>query len=325
MLSGRGKGGYQYGNRFLTDLESELPAELTGQHILSFNQHFPRARSVRARGGKISYYIDAPAAALFEGKGLDLQLPKAIREEAVRIEAENYRLAEHVFVMARWTREDLLARWPELERKVHVVLPGANIITDKAVVAKRPATSGKFTLGIVGMDWKRKGLPLLVELVPLLRERGVDAEIMIIGGCPTEYARLDFVRYEGKIDKRTEADRFIRLVNGCDLGCLFSESEALGISVLEFLRCGVPVAGFLHEGMLDTLPPSASLRFKYGATPTVIADAIQEFANDVCRRNNAVDSVCKLTSNVTWSRAVQEIESWTMKGECISPLRLWEH
>lgn len=324
VLTGRGKGGYQYSNHFLADLESELPSNLAGRHVLSFNQTFPRARVVQARGGKVSYYIDAPAAALFEGKGLNLQLPKSIRDEAVATEAENYRLAEHIFVMARWAKADLIARWPELAPKIHVVLPGANIITDRAIVAKAPAVSGKFTLGIVGMDWKRKGLPLLVDLIPLLRARGVDAQIMVIGGCPDEYARLEFVRYEGRIDKRKEADRFIDLVASCDLGCLFSESEALGISVLEFLRCGVPVAGFMHEGLLDTLPRDAGLQFDKNAGMKEIADRIASFAKDdsqlQCSRNRAA----VYAKSVTWRRTVDEIADHIRCGRCASPFTLWD-
>lgn len=322
VLTGRGRGGYQYGKMFLESLESELSADLSGKHLLSFNQHFPRASTVLARGGKISYYIDAPAAALFEGRGLDIRLPRAIREEAIATEAENYRLAEKVFVMARWAKDDLLTRWPELACKIHVVLPGANIVSDFRPQVRPIDAARPFTLGIVGMDWKRKGLPLLVEVARRLRKSGVNAEIMAIGGCPDEYARLEFVRYEGKIDKRTEAERFLKLIGACDLGCLFSESEALGISVLEFLRCGVPVSGFLHEGMLDTLPPDAGLRFRRDASVDEITSRIAAFANAPSERNAAVDKACQYASMVTWSRCVNEMDEYLQTGDCASALRL---
>ena len=36
------------------------------------------------------------------------------------------------------------------------------------------------------------------------------------------------------------------------------------MSVLEFLRAGVPVAGYAVEGPAETLPPDAGLRFAAG-------------------------------------------------------------
>ena len=63
-------------------------------------------------------------------------------------------------------------------------------------------------------------------------------------------------------------------------GCLFSKHEAYGVSILEFLRLGVPVAGFLHEGIADTIPPDAGFGFPKGASANAVAEPIVEFARN---------------------------------------------
>src|SRR5690606_21783522 len=114
--------------------------------------------------------------------------------------------------------------------------------------------------------------PLLASVRDELERRGWKTRILVAGEAPPELRRAPGIEFAGFLDKGQDSEAFLRLLTRCDLGCLFSEREALGISTLEFLRAGVPVAGFAHEGMADTLPPDAGFRFSPGAAPSEIAD-----------------------------------------------------
>lgn len=325
LLRGLGSGGYQYSPAFLKRAEAMACSGWGGRTILSFHHQFPRAASVRSVGGRIYYYLDAVLAAMVEGRALEVRLPAAAQREALAIERDNLRQAEHVFVMAHWLRDFLLERRLVEPARLSVCVPGANL---ELPVDWRPeensarASPQTLTLGLIGNDWKRKGLPVLIEVARQLRTRGIRSRIIVIGRCPANVAP-DCVEVVGPIDKAFELERFVATVQRCDLGCLFSSREALGISILEFLRLGVPVTGFAHEGPADTLPPVAGIRFASGTGVAAIADRLAEFACDPNQRAVARRAAQVLSPQLTWDRCVGEIGEVLSGGRVANPFQLW--
>jgi glycosyltransferase involved in cell wall biosynthesis len=161
-------------------------------------------------------------------------------------------------------------------------------------------------LGFIGKDWKRKGLPLLVEVAEKLKSRNIDTRIIIIGNSPPEFKEHPLVEDLGFIDKTNEPDKFINAVASCDLGCIFSPAEALGISALEFLFCQVPVAGFYHQGMIDTLIEDASIRFKPTDTTDYITDTIELMVNDQNLSSDLHRNAKSISRRVTWDACVEK-------------------
>ncbi len=324
LLRGRGAGGYQYSEAFLTRAERETAGDCRGRTVLSFNHQFPRAESVTARGGRVVYYLDATLAAMLEGRGLSLRLPPATAQDALRIERENLARAHRIVTMARWLRDYLVERGHVESERISVILPGANLDVpeDWSPPAATVAGSGPFVLGMVGNDWKRKGVPLLVEVARRLRKKGMAVMVRIIGRCPPNIAP-DCAEVLGPIDKRTELSRFIAALQGCDLGCLFSEREALGISVLEFLRVGVPVAGFAHEGPADTLPPDAGFRFAPGSDAAAIASEFGGYIRSPERQRALRRNAVNWTRAVSWERCVRELRAVLERGKAVQTVRPW--
>ena len=111
----------------------------------------------------------------------------------------------------------------------------------------------------------------------------------------------------GFIDKAREPRRFIDFLQGCDLGCLFSSREALGISTLEFLRVGVPVAGFAHEGMADTLLPGRSLRFASDAGAESVADTLAAALRDVDGFAAITRLAAQRAGECSWVRTLERL------------------
>ena len=78
--------------------------------------------------------------------------------------------------------------------------------------------------------------------------------IRCAGHLPASQRRQTGLEFVGFIDKAREPRRFVEFLSGCDVGCLFSEQEPLGISTLEFLRVGVPVRGLSLKASLTPCP-----------------------------------------------------------------------
>jgi glycosyltransferase involved in cell wall biosynthesis len=328
FLFGRGLGGFQYSAPFLDRLEAEVPTPLWSGEILSFNSHFPRSTTVRKNGGTLHHYLDAPFAALASGRGLDLRLPRGVVADALALEQDNFAASEHVVLMARWAAEVAVSECGVPAEKCHVILPGANLeLPADWSFPYREGRSGKerpFTLGFVGMDWRRKGLPLLIEVHQALQRRGWKTRVLAAGEAPAELRSIPGVEFVGFLDKHRNPGSFLDFLANCDVGCLFSEREALGISTLEFLRAGVPVAGFAHEGMADTLPPDAGFRFPLGASAESLADELEHYLRDEALQDQLRRAARAWSKLVTWDRCVGEFQELWSTGTVANPLRLWK-
>jgi len=326
-LSGRKGGGFQYSRWFLDLIESRIPDNRWESEIITFNQHFPRAQTVHRHGGTLNHYLDAPFAALVTGRGLDLKLPPAVVKQAITQERENYAASKRVVMMARWAAKVVREECGVPESKVHVILPGANLNLppewDFPVPAGRAGKDRPFTLGFIGKDWKRKGLPLLISVNQELQRRGWRSRVLVMGDAPIEIRNSPGVEFAGFIDKRFQRPEFLELLSACDLGCLFSDREALGISTLEFLRVGIPVAGFDHEGTADTIPPDAGFRLAPGDSAQTIADRFDSYLQDESQQAEFREKARAWSGKVTWKRCLEEfVELWET-GRVTHPVQPW--
>lgn len=327
-LRGGETGGFQYSGWFLDRLEAQIPEDRWQSEIITFHQHFPRTRTVAAHGGSLNHYLDAPFAALVTGRGLDLKLPPDVVKDALELERENYAGSDRVILMARWAAEVMRAECGVAEEKMHVILPGANLnLPDDWEYPVPQGRAGKerpFTLGFVGKDWRRKGLPLLIEVNDNLQRRGWSTRVLVIGDAPPDLRSAPGVEFAGYLDKRTSNREFLERLSTCDVGCLFSDREALGISTLEFLRAGIPVAGFDHEGTADTIPPDAGFRLPRGLSAGAIADRFDEYLRDEARQADYRERSRRWSALVTWRRCLEEFGELWSTGRVAEPVQPWK-
>jgi glycosyltransferase involved in cell wall biosynthesis len=318
VLSGRRHGGFQYSTAFLSAAESRIPKSLWAGEVLSFSQHFPRAATVRAAGGHITYYVDATFAALASGRGLELNLPADVAAAGVELERENYALADRVVAMASWTAESLGTECGVPLERIKIIPPGANFDPPTGWRPQsphgRPGVDRPFVLGFIGKDWRRKGLPLVCDVRDRLAARGWNVLVLAAGHAPQTLASRAGVTFVGFIDKRNQADRFVAFLERCDVGCLFSTHEALGISTLEFLRAGVPVAGYVIEGPADTMPAGAGFRFRPGTDAAEVADAFDMYLRDEETQRAYRQAAERHSEHVTWGRCVEEFAAFWGAG-----------
>jgi glycosyltransferase involved in cell wall biosynthesis len=310
VLIGRGKGGFQYSNCFEKLIEKQIPEDNFKHTVISFSQSFPRSKKVSEHGGGVYYYIDATLNDLFREKEYDLDVPNWIKIKAIEREIQNYFYATKIAVMGNWVKESLIAHYKVPDEKIVQILPGANfdLPTDWQPKPFVPGAgiSRPLVLGFIGKDWERKGLPLLIEIKNMLQSKGYIISIKAIGNCPDKLKKEQGLEYTGFVNKQTDTDKFIEIISSCDIGCLFSSSEALGISTLEFLRVGVPVAGYYHQGLKDTLLEGASFRFALEDSIADIACRIEAFILNENEQMAMRNKAWEYSPYVSWDRCVNE-------------------
>jgi len=312
LLMGRGIGGYQYSKSFLTKAESQIPQNFFRSKVISFNQTFPSAKKIIDFGGKIYYYIDISLHDLFNEPSYGVAVPRAMKTKALELEKRNYDLAEKVVTMGHWAQKSLIEHYKLPQEKIMTILPGANLPEVDISNDKFNPGAGEtrdLVLGFVGKDWERKGLLVLLQVARELRARGVRINIRVLGNCPNELQKESLIDFTGFVDKQSDSDKFCHNLRSCDIGCLFSESEALGISTLEFLHLGVPVAGFFHQGLEDTLMDGASFRFSLRDPIGKIANAFERYVQSDLLQRQMKEEAKKYSNHVTWRRCVNEWRS----------------
>ena len=243
------------------------------------------------------------------------------------MERKNLAQSKWIVTMARWAAESAVHNCGAPPESVKTILPGANVeLPPNYDFPEHPGRPGKdrpLVLGFVGKDWRRKGLPYLLQVRERLEAAGMKAVVRAAGFCPSALQREPGLEYVGFIDKAQEEARFLNFLAGSDLGCLFSAHEPLGISVLEFLRAGVPVSGFAIEGPADTLPTDAGLRFPADCPAAEVAESIRRLFSDDAAATTLRAAARRWSPLVTWDRCVREWAELLATGEVANPVQPW--
>jgi len=286
------------------------------QEAISHYQLLP-ARRLLEHSIRTSFYIDTTLVHLFEPYAW---LNRRIAKEAIEKEREGYRVASRVISMASWVRDSLEHYYGLPPERIFTVLPGANL-PEKEVKAKLEETGpsiapDRFTrdrpmrIGYTGKDWKRKGLPRLVDAVEILNRMGIPSEVVVIGNLPEQYRTRPCVRAAGFIDKSREATRFIDIAGGCDVGCAPSHEEPMGIAPLEYLRLGIPVLCTAAGGLKDVCAAAgaASVLLSKDATAEEIAAEFESVSRDGDRLRSMQAAAWKRKDHFSWERTVRELQ-----------------
>jgi glycosyltransferase involved in cell wall biosynthesis len=256
-LAGHSAKGFRWTPAFLERAwrDADLPS---GTHIISYNQLAPPSILDRVERDdlKISFYVDLTMTELIGTYWTLAGVSRQLYLETLALEARGYRLATRIVVFSRSSARMLEARCDVPSGKVFIVPPGANLEeaeVDRFVSDAHSSSARELVIGFIGLDWKRKGLMLLADAVTALRDEGLPVRLIVVGAEPKKLVGRDGISLLGPIDKRNEMKRFLCVLAGCDLGVLPSEAEGLPISLLEFLRMGVPVIGTDVGGIPDAL------------------------------------------------------------------------
>jgi UDP-glucose:(heptosyl)LPS alpha-1,3-glucosyltransferase len=168
---------------------------------------------------------------------------------------------------SRRVEEIALREYPALGRKLNAVITPAYSYLGPI----EPQRNGR-TLGFMGRDWKRKGLPKAVEV--FRRLRGADPTWrFLVAGCPGGEPPESFRRAapEGtEFLGRMDPAAFFAAV---DVLVHPARDEPFGMVVSEALTCGVPVVASDQCGCVDHLHTPSLTVLPLAASPARWAEA----------------------------------------------------
>jgi glycosyltransferase involved in cell wall biosynthesis len=225
-------------------------------------------------------------------------------DEAERTQHACLAQSKRVFTLSRWAADSIVRDYDVPESRVSVVYAGANLVIAPGVREDRVDREILF----VGIDWERKGGPLLIDAFREVRRRFPDAALRIVG-CSPEVAEPG-VQVEGYLDRRdpAQAERLIRCYLRASCFCLPSSFDPFPNAIIEAASVGLPTVaidnGSRREAIIDG---QTGVLAKEGSA-SALADAIcRSIENpDVCRglgeraRKHAQDMF-------TWERVVARI------------------
>ena len=247
------------------------------------------------------YWFNIDKSAIREAKSLE---KRASQKSFINIRA------------SQWAVDSTINDCQVDKNKCYVLEFGANI--DSKNITPNPVYErGRLNVLFSGVDWERKGGEIAVEIVGILREKGLDAHLLIVGPkvIPQQYNRAEYIEYYGFLDKNNSEDykKYIQLYKRSHLFLLPTKAECAGVVFSEASGYGLPSYTYDTGGTTNyVINGKNGFAFPLGSSPEVFANKI---LNDVksgvlkTYHNNALSLYKCQLSWEAWSLRFREIMS----------------
>jgi glycosyltransferase involved in cell wall biosynthesis len=289
VLTGRGRGGYQYSVSFLEQLWAAERSSLHDALVINCFQLYPPSM-VSDKQIRKSFYIDMTLRQLFDDYGIAQTIGKSIAADALAREKAGYEAAELVVCHSQWAADSVVRDYSINANKVKAIVPGANIDRTALDAWQQQATmrvrlsSDPLRLLFIGKYWDRKGLDRLLEALLLMDKETQQVHLQVMGcersSLPTQLQNVPRVEWLGFVNKRTEMQRFLETVASADVGCLLSRAEAGGMVLREYHALGLIVLGTAVGGSPEHMFADAGQAFAASASAEEIAGWIKKLVQD---------------------------------------------
>lgn len=208
-------------------------------------------------------------------------IPGRIRAELLAQERASYAVADRIFAFTGEVRRQLVEGYGIAEDRIEVIGRGLNLPAGAAAARPRPepeapaSSRPALRIGFVGHDFERKGLLELIDALDADEELRAAVHVEVVGPERSLLPERPFLTAHGYIDKDSRMADLLAIMDRCDLGYLFSKSEGIPGSVMEFLSRGVPCIVSDIEPMrsLAGLPGVVTLPLSGGAA--AVHDALR--------------------------------------------------
>jgi colanic acid/amylovoran biosynthesis glycosyltransferase len=200
--------------------------------------------------------------------------------------------ASFVACVSDFTRSQLMRivgdaqRWPN----IHVVRCGIDLARFRFEPhAPSPALRILITARVVA----EKGLGVLLDAVAMLVQRGVMAEVVVIGDGPARSSLADRAAEIG-LTERVQWLGFqppaevLRWLREADVFCLPSFAEGLPIVLMEAMAVGVPVVSTYLGGIPELVQNGVTGRLVPAGRSDLLAAAIQDLGESSADRDDMV-------------------------------------
>ena len=151
--------------------------------------------------------------------------------------------------MSEWCSEDVVSTYGVAPQQVRTILPAANLDEDSAPREEWDGELSPLRLGLVGIDWERKGGPLLLEAASILQRMGHDVEVVVLGPDSSRVPAHPSVKALGYVQKGRDFQRFVGILRSFHFGCLLSRIEASGFSTLSIFASAYRSSRLMWAGL----------------------------------------------------------------------------
>jgi glycosyltransferase involved in cell wall biosynthesis len=296
-------GGWTYSRRYARTVWPRREVEGRVEEYISHYQLLPPRNLVRE---PITYYIDATMRQWFDDYGY--RIGRRVKADALAREREAYLSSRYVVGMSDWCADDVVSSYGVPREQVRTILPAANLDEDSLPPAEEwDGELSPLRLGLIGIDWERKGGPVLLAAASILERMGHEVEVVVLGPDPSRVPGHESLRALGYVNKGRDFQRFVEIVRSFHFGCLLSRVEASGFSTLEYLRLGTPIITTAVGGVVD--PKGAGLRFPVEADGAQVAEALAEILREPDRYAAMRMAAAREGMAYRWERTANEMLS----------------
>lgn len=208
---------------------------------------------------------------------------------------------------SRWAANTAINSYDVDPGKVKVVPFGANVdhnltVNDisKIVAAKR---FDRIRLLFVGVDWKRKGGDVAVEVTRRLNRAGIPATLDVVG-CVPPTPQPDVINVHGFVSKDEETGRTLldHLFRRSHFIILPSRAECFGVVFAEASSYGVPALGSNVGGVSSAVENGVNgYLFSRDADPQEYCDYIlDQISNRTNYETLAISAFDHFSKNLSW-------------------------
>jgi glycosyltransferase involved in cell wall biosynthesis len=181
--------------------------------------------------------------------------PRRAQEAWRKRQAHAFANADRCCVLSRWAGDSIVEDYGQPEDKVCVIGLGGNHVIEQPT--DRDWSRPRYL--IVAKNWRRKNVPLVIEMFSRLRDVHPDATLDVVG--PYGLAPPPGVTLHGDRDLRVPADR--RTVKGLFRAAtcyvMPSMHEASALVFVEAGSAGIPSIGTTIGGVRDLIGPGGAV------------------------------------------------------------------
>jgi glycosyltransferase involved in cell wall biosynthesis len=249
-------------------------------------------------------------------------------DERFTIESDLVRCATRIVAECPQDHDDLCALYGADTARLDVVpcgfdpqeLPPVERAAARAALDWHPH---RYTILQLGRIVPRKGIDNVIRALALLQARGVDAELVVVGGnseSPNAIATPELgalatladelgVRERVRFVGRRGREQLNRYYSAADVFVTTPWYEPFGITPVEAMACGVPVIGAAVGGIRTTVQDGVTGFLVPPRDPRALAGRLAELAADPARRA-ALGAAGRVRAyrDYTWSRVATQIE-----------------
>ncbi len=223
-------------------------------------------------GRRYAMYLDATAMLTRREFPEGIPLSPRAFEHWLTLERPVYESAERLFSMSDWVKDSLIADYGIDPAKIVVAGAGANLMAHELDGRRWDQRVALF----VGLDWKRKGGPILLEAWPEVRRELPDAQLWMVGTRRAYAPAQDGVRWFGRVPPKVVAELYAK-ANVFVLPSLFDPfphvlREAMGHGLACVATATGGTAEIVRAGEDGLLVPARDSRSLAGALTALLAD-----------------------------------------------------